>query len=152
MRLVLLFLSVISASVMAQPKEVFWEDLIPEGYVPPPVSIEHGFEMAQQNLGAPVVTKFNNTQVKIPGFVVPLEGVQDTVTEFLLVPFFGACIHVPPPPPNQIVYVKMAEGVPIVRLSDVVWVVGMLSTDGWTGDLASVGYTLKGETILPYEG
>lgn len=152
MRFLSFLLLCFSLQAYSEPKEVFWEDLIPEGYIPPAVSVEHGFEMAQQNLNAPVVTKFNNMQVKIPGFVVPLEGDQDTITEFLLVPFFGACIHVPPPPPNQIVYVKISEGVPIISLSDVIWVVGTLTTEGWTGDLASVGYTLKGEKILPYDG
>ena len=148
----LLILWCFAIAVQAEPTEVFWEDLIPKGYIPPPTDIQHGFEMAQQNLDAPVVTKFNDKQVKIPGFVVPIEGDQDKITEFLLVPYFGACIHVPPPPPNQIVYVKIPEGVPTVSLSDVIWVVGTLSTEGWNGDLASVGYSLRGEKILPYDG
>lgn len=153
MRLLYVFILICcTSSALAEPVEVFWEDLIPKGYIPPPTDIQHGFEMAQQNLDAPVVTEFNDKQVKIPGFVVPLEGDQEKITEFLLVPYFGACIHVPPPPPNQIVYVKISEGVPIMSLSDVIWVVGTLSTESWNGDLASVGYTLTGEKILPYEG
>ena len=48
--------------------------------------------------------------VKIPGFTVPLEDFASAATEFLLVPFVGACVHTPPPPPNQLVYVKMDEG------------------------------------------
>ncbi|GAC15533.1 DUF3299 domain-containing protein [Aliiglaciecola lipolytica] len=132
--------------------EVFWEDLVPEGYIAPPVDIDHSLSTGQQNLSAPVVNKFNNMEVKIPGFVVPLEGDQEKITEFLLVPFFGACIHVPPPPPNQIVHVTIPEGVPAVALTDVIWVVGILTTEAWSGDIATVGYSLKGTSIMPYDG
>jgi hypothetical protein len=90
--------------------------------------------------------------VKIPGFVVPLEGDTDAITEFLLVPYFGACVHVPPPPSNQIVYVIFSEGVPIDNLYDAVWVTGKLSTQGWSGDIASVGYRLSGITVSAFEG
>ena len=81
------------------------------------------------------------------GFVVPLEGTETLTTEFLLVPYFGACIHVPPPPSNQIVYVKFEKGIPIDNIYDAIWVTGTLSTDGWQGDIASVGYRLSGESI-----
>ncbi|HCG90056.1 MAG TPA: DUF3299 domain-containing protein, partial [Alteromonas macleodii] len=83
---------------------------------------------------APVVDTFDGKRVKIPGFVVPLEGTAELTTEFLLVPYFGACIHVPPPPSNQIVYVKFEEGVRIDNIYDAIWVTGELSTDGWKGD------------------
>ncbi|MBK8162824.1 MAG: DUF3299 domain-containing protein [Gammaproteobacteria bacterium] len=55
---------------------------------------------------APVLSALHNQTVKLPGFVVPLEGDGQVVNEFLLVPYYGACIHVPPPPANQIVNVK----------------------------------------------
>ncbi|WJG09675.1 DUF3299 domain-containing protein [Aliiglaciecola sp. LCG003] len=139
-------------SVAAQPLELFWEDLVPEGYVAPPIDLDHTANMSQQQLNAPVVDKYDNQLVKIPGFVVPLEGDAEKVTEFLLVPFFGACIHVPPPPPNQIIYVKIPQGVPIVNLSDVVWVVGILSSKSLSTELATVGYTLQGQEVLPYDG
>lgn len=135
-----------------EPIELYWEDLVPEDYLQPQAPINHDGSMTQQNLDAPVVTGYNGKQVKIPGFVVPLEGTQDTTSEFLLVPYFGACIHVPPPPPNQIVYVKFSEGVPIDNLYDAIWVIGTLSTDGWSGDIATVGYTLEGIKIEPFEG
>ncbi|GAA6184494.1 DUF3299 domain-containing protein [Aliiglaciecola sp. NS0011-25] len=152
MRALLLTLLFITTSAYSEPTEVFWEDLVPANYVAPPVDIDHALTTGQQNLSAPVVAKFNNMEVKIPGFVVPLEGDQDNITEFLLVPFFGACIHVPPPPPNQIVYVKIPGGVPAMALTDVVWVVGTLTTEGWSGEIATVGYTLKGQSVLPYDG
>ena len=149
----LFVLVVLTHNVVAEEvKELYWEDMVPESYVLPEAPINHDGSMEQQNLDAPVVTELNNKLVKIPGFVVPLEGGTDTITEFLLVPYFGACIHVPPPPPNQIVYVKFSEGVPIDNLYDAIWVVGKLSTKGWTGDIATVGYSLQGSSIEPFEG
>ncbi len=135
------------ASVKA-PVEVYWEDLVPEGFneLAPP-SVQHNGEMSQLQPDAPVVDTFDGKRVKIPGFVVPLEGTAELTTEFLLVPYFGACIHVPPPPSNQIVYVKFEEGVRIDNIYDAIWVTGKLSTDGWKGDIASVGYRLTGEAI-----
>lgn len=141
----------ISAAVAA-PKEVFWEDLLPEGFQVPSSPVFHeGQSLAQAEPDAPVVESFNGQEVKIPGFVVPLEGDDETLTEFLLVPYFGACIHVPPPPSNQIVYVKFEDGVPVDSLYDAVWIHGVLSTEGWSGDVASVGYSMKGIGVAPYD-
>lgn len=141
------------SSVLAQePKELYWEDMVPKGYSMPEVSMEHVGSMAQVAPNAPLIETLNDTFVKIPGFVVPLEGDSDNITEFLLVPYFGACVHVPPPPSNQIVYVKFSEGVPIANLYDAVWVTGTLSTEGWKGDIASVGYSLSGISVSAFDG
>lgn len=107
-------------------------------------------KMTQLQPDAPVVHTYNGQVVKIPGFVVPLEGTAEKTTEFLLVPYFGACIHVPPPPSNQIVHVTFAEGVAIDDLYDAVWVTGTLSTEGWKGEIASVGYQLTGISVAPF--
>ncbi len=134
-----------------EPLEVYWEDLVPAGFNPMQApSVSHEGSMAQLQPNAPVVSVYNGKTVKIPGFVVPLEGTAELTTEFLLVPYFGACIHVPPPPSNQIVYVKFEEGVPIENLSDAIWVTGVLTTDGWSGEIASVGYRLKGLSVAPF--
>ncbi|CZF84509.1 DUF3299 domain-containing protein [Grimontia marina] len=133
-----------------------WLDLIPESERNQfndrgtPV-IDHTNEAPQQNLVGKVRSELNNSQVKIPGFVIPLEGDANIVTEFLLVPFFGACIHVPPPPPNQIVYVKFEEGAPVQELWDVVYVVGQLKTQTVSHDIAQAGYLLEGSAIEPYD-
>ncbi len=73
-------------------------------------------EMMQKMQSTPVVPEMNDKMVKIPGFVVPIEMQGDIVTEFFLVPYFGACIHVPPPPSNQIVYVRFEPGTHINNL------------------------------------
>ncbi|MBT0586857.1 DUF3299 domain-containing protein [Alteromonas sp. SM 2104] len=148
-----MLLMICSCCIHAAPaEEVYWEDLAPEDFTIPEVPINHDGSMSQAMPDAPVVERYNGKKVKIPGFVVPLEGTATETTEFLLVPYFGACIHVPPPPSNQIVYVKFNDGVPIDNLYDAVWVSGILSTDGWSGDIATVGYTLDGIDVTPFDG
>ncbi|MFQ3248437.1 MAG: hypothetical protein ACI9O6_000239 [Glaciecola sp.] len=147
-----LFTVAFSATADEKPKELYWEDMVPKDYIVPPSAVDHNGQMTQLEPDAPLLEELNGQFVKIPGFVVPLEGDADNITEFLLVPYFGACIHVPPPPSNQIVYVKFSEGVPINNLYDAVWVTGILSTDGWKGDIATVGYTLKGQLVTEFEG
>lgn len=142
-----------AAQAGAEPLELYWEDLIPEGYIPdePIPEIDHSNPMAQLHANAPVRGDLNGKKVKIPGFVVPLEGDEEKLTEFLLVPFFGACIHVPPPPSNQIVYVNFPKGADVDSLYDAVWITGTLKTEGWTGDLATVGYNMTGELVEIFE-
>jgi hypothetical protein len=148
------FISVFFSQIISaqEPLELFWEDMVPPDYQAPDTPLSHDGSMLQMGLDAPIVKRLNGKLVKIPGFVVPIEGDNQTTTEFLLVPYFGACIHVPPPPANQIVYVKFSEAVPIENLYDAVWVTGTLSTDGWEGDLATVGYSLVGISVSPYDG
>ena len=67
--------------------------------------------------------------VRLPGYVLPLESEGNKVTEFLLVPFVGACIHTPPPPPNQIVHVRSQDGIEINGIYEAVWVTGQMRID-----------------------
>ena len=133
-------------------KEMYWDELVPEDFEVPEVDVNHYGNMSQAMPNAPVIQALDGQKVKIPGFVVPLEGTATETTTFLLVPYFGACVHVPPPPSNQIVYVKFTEGVPIDNLYDAVWVSGTLSTESWSGDIASVGYSLAGVAVTPFDG
>ena len=136
----------------SEVKEVYWEDLVPPDFneLAPQQATDHNNKMAQLQPDAPVVDIYNGKRVKVPGFIVPLEGTAELTTEFLLVPFFGACIHVPPPPSNQIVHVKMNEGVPVENLYDAVWVEGIFSTTRYSSDLAAAGYSMQGEAVHPY--
>ncbi len=93
-----------------------------------------------------------DTEVKVPGFMVPLEDFAEEVSEFLLVPYVGACVHTPPPPPNQLVYVKMAEGQRVpVSFWEPVWVHGVLAIEETTNVYGSVSFNLDGTSIVPYE-
>ena len=90
--------------------------------------------------------------VKIPGFTVPLEDWASSATEFLLVPYVGACIHTPPPPPNQLVYIEMDEGKRAKMDGwNPVWVEGVLTIEMTKSVYGDVGYTITGHRVYPYE-
>lgn len=101
----------------------------------------------------------NGQQVRIPGYLLPLEYSGKMVSEFLLVPWVGACIHTPPPPPNQIVHVKADKPFESNGMFAAVWVTGTLATasskralfmiDG-SSDI-DVGYSLRASTVEPYK-
>jgi hypothetical protein len=99
---------------------------------------------------APVNQAMAGKAVKIPGFVVPLDLEGAELKEFFLVPSFGACLHVPPPPPNQIVYVRSEKPITGVSVMDVVWVSGIIKAERFTDDLGDAGYTLPADRVEPY--
>lgn len=128
-----------------------WDDLLPEGAVYEEPEPDHNDPFgAVQSTFAEVDEALDGQNVKLPGFVVPLEGDERTLTSFLLVPYFGACIHVPPPPPNQIVHVDYPSGAPIGQLWDAIWVSGTLRTEASQNEMADVSYRLEGIRIEPY--
>jgi hypothetical protein len=94
-----------------------------------------------------VVAELDGKRVRIGGYVVPLDFDATKITEFLLVPFVGACIHVPPPPPNQVIYVKAAEGFEVQGQFDPVYVTGTIKTARQVTGLAATGYTMEAERV-----
>jgi len=92
----------------------------------------------------------NGKRVRVPGFIVPLDDFQDVVKEFLLVPYYGACVHTPPPPPNQIVLVRMKSGKQKVSLFEPVWIEGVLAIKQYKSIYGSVGFQISGERVSPY--
>ena len=96
--------------------------------------------------------EIDGKMVKIPGFMVPLEDESDEITEFLLVPYQGACVHTPPPPPNQIVEVEMAGGKKAkFDFWNPVWVRGKLEIQTVKSPYGDVSYKLTGMAIEPYK-
>ena len=97
--------------------------------------------------------KILGKKIRIPGFVVPLE-ISDRLTQtFLLVPTAGACYHVPPPPPNQMIYVKLTNGgVPAQEKRAPIWVYGVLKTSKQKTKWGNVGFELLGEETHPFKG
>lgn len=99
--------------------------------------------------------------VRMPGFVLPLEYAGKKVSEFLLVPWVGACIHTPPPPPNQIVHVRMVKGAEFESkgMYAAVWVTGKLAAKASKPTLnlvdgiadIDVGYSMQGAAIEDYK-
>jgi uncharacterized protein len=96
---------------------------------------------------APVVESLDGKRVRIGGYVVPLDFEATSVKEFLLVPFVGACIHVPPPPANQIIYVKSDEGFGVKGSFDPVYVTGTLKVMATSTGLADTGYSIVAEKV-----
>ena len=93
----------------------------------------------------------NNKIVSVPGFMVPLEDDADEVTEFLLVPFAGACIHVPPPPPNQMIYVKLRRNQKAkMSFTEPIVVVGQLHVATVQSPYGDVSFNMDGDTVQPY--
>ena len=88
--------------------------------------------------------------VRIPGFVVPLEETKDGLKEFLLVPYFGACIHSPPPPANQIIHVMPKTPAKGVRSMDAVWITGTLATLRTDTYMGASGYRVDAVGVEPY--
>ena len=125
-------------------EEITWQDLVP------PMD-ESFFLNDDVPLGEQVRMELNNKNVRIPGFIVPVDFEnRQVVTRFLFVPYFGACIHEPAPPPNQTIYAEFEPGYTIESLWDPFWIEGTLSTSTVIEDLATASYTLRAEKIEPF--
>lgn len=104
------------------------------------------------------IPDLNGVNVKIPGYLLPLDYSGAAVTEFLLVPWVGACIHTPPPPKNQIVYVKLREGYEVRSRFEAVWIAGKMATHEKSTELFLVdgsddinsGYSMFEGMVEPY--
>ena len=98
------------------------------------------------------VADLNNKKIRIPAYIVPLDfSAKGSYKEFLLAPYFGACIHTPPPPPNQIIYVKANPPAKIADIWGAVWAEGILTTTRHENGVGSAAYTLKLTKIEHYE-
>lgn len=164
--------------VASQFKTIEWTDLMPkedlDAFLNPPsyvTEVEDGsledqiFDQLKNSgkkkpndpyqkalVSTQVVPEMNGKSVRIPGFIVPLEFDDDQViTQFFLVPFFGACIHVPPPPPNQIILVNAKNGIKLEVLYEPFWISGKLSTSLTENDIAVSAYTLTMHSYEKYE-
>lgn len=155
------------------PLALKWAELIPQGFAvpakpktffsgvpsksddgtpaPPPMPEGKFMSLKRQQPGggAPpvVVAELDGKRVKIGGYVVPLDFEATSIKEFLLVPFVGACIHVPPPPANQIIYVKAEDGFDVSGSFDPVTVTGTIKTETAFTGLADAGYSITAESV-----
>jgi hypothetical protein len=144
-----------------------WDQLLPKGWNPmqelqslslsmmsdaDPRAQEALERMKREWENAPLENSMDNQRIRIAGFVVPLEAEGNRLREFLLVPYFGACIHVPPPPANQIIHVKTAKPVRGVRAMDPVWISGTLRAAPIGTKMGTSGYRMEAEVVEPYKG
>nr|WP_314477843.1 DUF3299 domain-containing protein [uncultured Pseudomonas sp.] len=151
----------------SEPRELDWPALIPEGapVIAPQLAPLHDMSQLsdalsaesapparQQGPDAPVVNSLDGQLIKLPGYIVPLEvNEQGRTTEFLLVPYYGACIHVPPPPSNQIVHIVSEMGVRVEDLYQPYWIEGTMHVKPSSSELADAGYQMEAEKIYAYE-
>ncbi|WP_287133421.1 DUF3299 domain-containing protein [Alteromonas sp.] len=113
-------------------------------------------EQAQRYHQALVSTRvreaFDGKAIRIPGFIVPLEqNDEQKATAFFVVPYFGACLHMPPPPPNQILYVEYKEGIAVENLYDPYWFEGTVKIDNHESALGTSAYSLVLDSFALYE-
>ncbi|MEZ5997120.1 MAG: DUF3299 domain-containing protein [Hyphomonas sp.] len=142
-----------------------WEDLMPEGeeerlqemYAAQMAAM---YSIAEGSAGdAPVqIGSFNTVdthdgdKIRIPGYTVPFSyDAKAEISEFLLVPYYGACIHAPPPPPNQTIFVRIADPIPLRQLPQAVWVEGTLHAQRQDSDLADAAYIIDMTYLEKYQ-
>jgi hypothetical protein len=153
------------ASTPGPARTIGWEQLIPPGWDPykdlkalnldtlkdnDPKAEEALKKMRKMWDNAPINPLILGQNVRLPGFLVPLEDLPDGNKEFLLVPYFGACVHSPPPPANQIVHVVMDKPNKRFRLMDVVWVSGPLSATKTDSHMGVASYRIDAKNLTPY--
>jgi hypothetical protein len=142
----------------AAPREITWDYLIPPG-VPYSEIIADGemdaatdtWKPVYDENGAKLNTALDGETVRLPGYIIPLDLGADGVTSFVLVPYVGACIHVPPPPANQLVLVTTEKPWPGDELWDAIWVTGRLQAKPQSNELGDIGYEITAEAIERYD-
>lgn len=97
---------------------------------------------------APLRHDLDGVEVRLAGYLVPLEGNRQGLTEFLLVPYYGSCIHSPPPPANQVVWVRLQTPLPTPPSFAQVEVTGRLTVQRQRSALAASGYRMDGNAVL----
>ena len=107
-------------------------------------------QYGQQPASSGVRPDWNGQNVRLPGFIVPIDYSGKGVTAFILVPYVGACVHVPPPPANQLVFVTTQTPYENAKLFEAISVMGTFGVSSISTHLAQVGYALSAETIEPY--
>ncbi|MEM9531052.1 MAG: DUF3299 domain-containing protein [Pseudomonadota bacterium] len=153
--LCVLGLSAAAGAADEENRTLMWDDLIPKeekalGTATQPV--DPWAQGASQSPAVSVVAELDGQAVRLPGFIVPLESDEvGLLSEFFLVPYFGACIHVPPPPPNQLVYVKLDEPFELKSLWDPFWVSGEMKAKGYESVMGQAGYTINNGEVAPYD-
>lgn len=154
MRRALIALALLCAPPAAAEEVVAleWSDLLPQGGAAMVGEIAHEDAARAAGSAQSVALRrdWDGRLVSLPGYVVPLDYDGTGTTAFILVPFVGACIHVPPPPANQLVMVTTERPYEIKGAFDAVVVTGMFGAAAASTALAEVGYALSAERIEPY--
>ena len=160
-----LALSPFAQADQAAFREISWDELVPKDWDPlkqfkdmnfgllndaDPRAAEMLKRMRETWDNAPTANAMDGQAVRLPGYVVPLEETKAGISEFLLVPYFGACIHTPPPPSNQIVHVKTAQPAKGIKSMDAVWIQGTLKTLRTDTFMGTSSYRMSAVAVEPY--
>lgn len=146
------------AAFAKSAREITWDDLLPPG-LPYSEIIGQG-EIDELNdtwnpiydeNGVKLNDALNGAYIKMPGYIIPFEVSSKGVTEFMLVPYLGACIHTPPPPANQLVMVKAEKPWENDDLWEAVWVTGTLQTQLQSTELGQTGYFIAADEMETYK-
>lgn len=98
-----------------------------------------------------IIKEFDGRNIRIPGFIVPLTSNNEReVVEFFIVPYFGACLHLPPPPPNQIIFGQWADGIELSDLSAPLWFEGKINIEKNSNEMGTSAYKLNLINVMPY--
>ncbi len=136
------FIILVIGQANADPLTLGWRDLLPKQ-----LSSESTLPYGEQVRG-----DLDEQDVRIPGYIVPLEYDDNrAVTRFLLVPYFGACIHEPPPPPNQTIYAEFDPGVEVKSIWYPYWIEGEVSVSQVNAALATASYSINVDKVESYE-
>ena len=157
--------SVAGNAGLADYADIKWEQLVPKDWDPSQQfkgmdfsKLQDGDPKATEMLAslknawdaAPAEPSLQGKKIRMPGFLLPLDT-SESLKTFLLVPYFGACIHSPPPPANQIVQVVLDKPVKGYRTMDAVWVNGTMEIFRSDSPWGAVGYRLKGVKVEAYK-
>jgi len=140
--------------------QVDWDALLPANaqrqptVAPKPIHdyLGEAGPAAKQSGSSAVNNELEGVTLRIPGFIVPLDAdASGQVVEFLLVPYYGACIHVPPPPPNQIIYVRPVKPFPVKDPFNAYWITGRMHIEIRATQMASASYSMSASQVEAYE-
>lgn len=154
------FLTLLLLSALAQanevPRELDWLEMMPKDEVDAlmnaPVIDHSGLTRAEQQGSFRTIPELDGQLVRLPGYIVPIDtNEKGELTEFFLVPYFGACIHVPPPPPNQIVLVRLKKPIPMTDIWEAYWVEGVLRIETQRNEIAASAYTMEARNVSLYQ-
>lgn len=151
----LLLLPVLGQAAQAA-RELDWLEMMPQDEVDAltnaPVVDHSGIARPEQVGSFRTIPELDGQRVRLPGYIVPIDtNEKGELTEFFLVPYFGACIHVPPPPPNQIVLVRPERPIPMTDIWEAYWVEGELRIETQRNEIAASAYTMKAERVTIYQ-
>lgn len=156
--------------VLSEPSQIWvetkWSELIPKNWDPAIEfrkldysNLQDGDPMAMKLLEkmrkkwdeAPANTLLDGKKIKIPGFVVPLEKKDKKISEYLIVPYFGACIHSPPPPANQIIIAYSEKVQSDIEMMATVWTYGTIRVNRATTEWGTSAYRIDVDKIEKFQ-